>query len=83
MEKIEFRILSNYKNVIEHGVTLRGTDFMHSDVKSNEFIKSKKDLSEELKIEEKNVFFINQVHGNNIRIIDETSIFSTDFSSDF
>ena len=73
MEIIQFKNLLKYQNIMEHGITCRGLDFMHKDINSSEFIANRKKLAKELKIEEKDVFFINQVHGKNLRMIDETS----------
>ena len=73
MEQIKFKIFSEYEDMISHGITCRGNDFMHVDVISPDFILSKENLSKELNIEEKDMFFVNQVHDKNIRIIDENS----------
>lgn len=73
MKKIQFKNLLNYENIIEHGITFREMDFMHIDINSLEFIENKQKLAEELKINEKNLFFVNQIHGKNLRIIDETA----------
>lgn len=73
MEKIEFKILTNYKNTIEHGITCKGQDFIHIDINSTNFIQSKIKLAEELNIKEDDLFFINQVHGKELRIINEKS----------
>jgi len=73
MEKIEFNLLNEYKDIIEHGITCKGTDFIHIDINSDKFIKSKRELFKELQVPENNVFFINQVHDKNLRIINEES----------
>ena len=73
MEYKQFEILKKYSNLIDHGITTRGLDFMHVDYNSSIFIESKNKLSQEFNIDNKNTFFINQVHGKEIRIIDDTS----------
>ena len=73
MEEIKFNIFSGYEDILEHGITCRGNDFMHVDVISPDFILSKERLASKLNIEEKDMFFINQVHDKNIRIIEEGS----------
>ena len=73
MKSLKFKILNKYKDIIEHGITYRGDDFIHVDINSSQFINNKIKLAEELKVKEKDVFFINQVHDKNIRIIDANS----------
>lgn len=73
MEEVKFKIFSEYEDILAHGITCRGNDFIHADVISPDFILSKEKLAKELVIEEKNMFFVNQVHDKNIRIIDNDS----------
>ena len=73
MAQVKFTMFEEYSDVIDHGITCRGNDFMHIDVISPDFILSKEKLATELKIDEKDMFFVNQVHDKNIRIIDENT----------
>lgn len=74
MKYIKFNILDEYSDVIMHGITERGADFMHIDYNSETFSKSKTKLAKELNVMERDLFFINQVHDKNIRVINEGSI---------
>ena len=41
MEQVKFKMFEEYSDVIEHGITCRGNDFMHIDVISPDFILSR------------------------------------------
>ena len=74
MKHIKFNIFGDYSDIITHGLTERELDFMHTDLNSDTFKNSKATLSRELKVMERDLYFINQVHDKNIRIINEASI---------
>lgn len=66
-----FKNLSVFSDFIVHGITTKEHDFMHIDLNSKTFLESKKWLSDELNLEETDMFFVNQVHDKNIRIIEK------------
>lgn len=74
MKYIKFNIFDDYSDVIVHGITERGTDFIHVDYNSDVFKNSKATLARELNVLERDLFFINQVHDNEIRLINEGSL---------
>jgi len=74
MKYIKFNIFEEYSDIIIHGITERGTDFMHIDYNSTIFKNSKAELSRELNVMERYLYFINQVHDNKIRIINSNSL---------
>lgn len=74
MKYIKFNIFEEYSDVISHGITERGSDFIHVDYNSETFKNSKLELSRELGVMERDLFFINQVHDKNIRLINDGSI---------
>ena len=45
MKYIKFNILEDYSDVITHGITERGTDFMHIDYSSETFSNSKTEMA--------------------------------------
>jgi YfiH family protein len=68
-----FKKLARYKDILYHGITLKGNDFMHQDPESKIFINSKNKIKERFNLNEEDVFFINQVHDKEICSIDENS----------
>jgi len=74
MKHIKFNIFEEYSDIITHGITERDTDFIHVDYNSEIFKNSKATLARELNVMERDLFFINQVHDKNIRLINEASI---------
>ncbi len=74
MKYIKFNIFEEYSDVIVHGITERGTDFMHSDLNSSIFKDSKTILARELGVMDRDLFFINQVHDKNIKVVGDASI---------
>lgn len=74
MKYIKFNIFEDYSDVIAHGITERDTDFIHVDHNSENFKNSKAQLTRELGVMDRDLFFINQVHDKNIRVINETSL---------
>ena len=73
MKYIKFNIFEEYSDVLAHGITERGTDFMHVNCNSTAFKDSKAMLSHELGVMDRDLFFINQVHDKNIKVVDETT----------
>ncbi len=74
MKYIKFNIFDEYSDIISHGITERGIDFMHNDYNSEAFKNGKNELSRELNVMERDLFFINQVHDKEIRLIGEGSL---------
>jgi len=74
MKYIKFNIFEEYSDIIKHGITEKGIDFMHVDYDSAIFKNSKTELAKELGALERDLFFINQVHDKNIRVINQGSI---------
>jgi len=74
MKYIKFNIFEEHPDIIKHGITERGIDFIHVDYNSEVFKNSKNELAKELGVLERDLFFINQVHDKNIRDIKEGSI---------
>lgn len=72
MNYLEFRIFKEYPE-ISAGITYRGDDFIHVDRHSESFLTSKANLASELSVFERDVYFVNQVHGKDIRIVEEIS----------
>jgi len=74
MKYIKFNILDDYSDIIKHGITERGIDFMHVDYNSETFKNSKNTLAKEINVMERDLFFINQVHDKNIKNVVDGSI---------
>lgn len=74
VQYIKSKLLSKYDDSIYHGITIRGTDFMHKDINSPIFLTSKGKMSEEFKISSDNLYFLNQVHDKNILEITENTV---------
>ncbi len=74
MKYIKFNIFEDYSDIIVHGITERGTDFMHVDPNSPVFKDSKTILARELGVMDRDLFFINQVHDKNIKVVGDTAI---------
>ena len=77
MKYIKFNILDDYSDIIKHGITERGIDFMHADYNSDTFKNSKNTLAKELNVMERDLFFINQVHDKNIKNVGQIIINDT------
>jgi hypothetical protein len=45
VQYIKSKLLSKYDDIISHGITIRGTDFMHKDINSSTFLSSKEKMS--------------------------------------
>ena len=74
MKYIKFNIFEEYSDSVIHGITERGIDFMHKDFNSEIFKNSKSSFARELNVMERDLFFVNQVHDKEIRIINDSSI---------
>lgn len=74
MKYIRFNIFEEYSDVIKHGITERGLDFIHVNKNSDVFMNSKAELAKELGVMDRDLFFLNQVHDKNIRIITDGSL---------
>lgn len=71
---VKSKLLSEYNDIISHGITIRGTDFMHKDVNSAIFMESKEKLANEFNLSINDLYFLNQVHDKNlIEILNDTS----------
>lgn len=74
MKYIKFNIFEEYSDIISHGITERDKDFMHVAYNSETFKNSKVELARELNVLERDLFFLNQVHDKNIKIVNDGSI---------
>ena len=72
MNYLEFRMFKDYPEIAA-GITYRGDDFMHTDIYSERFLTAKANLASQLSVFERDVYFLNQVHDKEIRIIEESS----------
>jgi len=72
MNYLEFRNFKEYPE-ISAGITYRGDDFMHVDFHSETFLDSKARLAAQFGVYERDVYFLNQVHEKEIRVIEEAS----------
>ena len=72
MNFLEFRMFKDYPEIVA-GVTYRGDDFMHVDFESELFLDSKAKLSAEFGVFERDIYFLNQVHDKEIRIVEQAS----------
>ena len=66
VQYIKSKLLSKYDNIILHGITVRGTDFMHKDINSSTFLLSKEKMGKEFNISTNDLYFLNQVHDKNV-----------------
>jgi YfiH family protein len=66
VQYIKSKLLSKYDNIISHGITIRGIDFMHKDINSPVFLLSKEKMAEEFAISTDDLYFLNQVHDKNV-----------------
>ena len=74
VQYIKSKLLSKYDDIISHGITMRGTDFMHKDRNSSTFLLSKEKMAEEFNISIDDLYFLNQVHDKNVLEIYEDTI---------
>jgi len=72
MNYLEFRMFKDYPEIIA-GITYRGDDFMHTDIHSERFLTAKANLASQLSVFERDVYFLNQVHDKEIRVIEENT----------
>ena len=71
---IKSKLLSKYDDIISHGITIRGTDFMHKDINSTTFLLSKEKMAEEFNLSTNDLYFLNQVHDKNVlEIFEDTT----------
>lgn len=70
---VRFKKLEKYKDILCHGITLKGNDFMHHNLNNRAFINSKEKLREKFDLSEEEIFFINQVHDKEICVIDSNT----------
>lgn len=63
---IKSKLLSKYDDIISHGITIRGTDFMHKDINSSTFLASKEKMAKEFNMSSNDLYFLNQVHDKNV-----------------
>ena len=66
IQYIKSKLLSKYDDIISHGITIRGTDFMHKDINSSTFLSSKEKVAEEFNLSTNDLYFLNQVHDKNV-----------------
>jgi len=74
MKYITFNIFEEFSDTITHGITERGLDFMHIDYASEVFKDSKAKFAKEFNVMERDMFFVNQVHDKDIKLVNEGSI---------
>lgn len=74
VQYIKSKLLSKYDDIISHGITIRGTDFMHKDINSSMFLSSKEKVAEEFNLLTNDLYFLNQVHDENVlEIFEDTT----------
>lgn len=74
VQYIKSKLLSQYDDSICHGITIRGTDFMHKDINSSMFLSSKEKVAEEFNLLTNDLYFLNQVHDKNVlEIVEDTT----------
>ena len=66
VQYIRSKLLSKYDDIILHGITIRGTDFMHKDINSQTFLASKEKMANEFDLSTNALYFLNQVHDKNV-----------------
>jgi len=71
VQYIKSKLLSKYDDIISHGITIRGTDFMHKDINSPTFLSSKEKIAKEFNLSINELYFLNQVHDKNVLEISE------------
>ena len=82
VQYIKSKLLSRYDDIISHGITIRGTDFMHKDINSSTFLLSKEKMAEEFNISTNDLYFLNQVHDKNtLEIYENTNNEIKDYDS--
>ncbi|MBE5812577.1 MAG: peptidoglycan editing factor PgeF [Clostridiales bacterium] len=74
VQYIKSKLLSKYDSIISHGITIRGTDFMHKDISSSIFLSSKEKMAKEFDLSTNDLYFLNQVHDKNVlEIFEDTT----------
>lgn len=63
---IKSKLLSKYDDILIHGITMRGVDFMHNDINSSVFLSSKEKMANEFGVSTDDLYFLNQVHDKNV-----------------
>ncbi|MBQ7668211.1 MAG: peptidoglycan editing factor PgeF [Clostridia bacterium] len=71
LKYIKFNLLKKYEAKIVAGITLRETDFIHVNPSSETFIDARKSICDEFNIEDSSLYFLNQVHGKTLKIVEE------------
>ena len=63
VQYIKSKLLSKYDDIISHGITIRGTDFMHNDISSKTFLSAKEKMANELEITIDDLYFLIKTDG--------------------